>query len=379
MTAAQLNRIIQSLPAPAPESSLGWTCAYTPEELIHASGLTPCRIRTGDFAVETEAELAPNLCPYVHRLLAAGMSERCSAMRGVVFAYSCDPMRRLADMWQRRLRPRFMHRLDVPRKTGEPAVEYFAARLSRLRRALEAETGVQIDDSRLTASIRELNETRWIMRSLGSLRSRRPDLLPGSLLLRAASAAVSSPREAFNRSLRAWLERVPDTGEGFSQRGSVRLLLCGCPVEDPELAEIIEGSGADIVADDLCTSMRHFDLDVSLQGDDPLRSVARRYLSRADCARMQGADSRMARISRLAVENDCHGVVCHTLKFCDLAQSDLPLLQAELRRNAIPVLHLERQNLGGDAGQLQTRVQAFIEMLQSHRTGTRHANTTQSA
>jgi benzoyl-CoA reductase/2-hydroxyglutaryl-CoA dehydratase subunit BcrC/BadD/HgdB len=381
MPDSQLARTISSIPAPAPETVLGWTCSYTPEELILAAGLTPCRLQTEASAAETEAHLAPNLCPYVHRLLAAGMSGARAATRGTVFVYSCDPMRRLADIWSSRIRPSFMYRLDVPRKRSEAAVEYFTAQLSGLKRALEAETGESVSRDQLTRSIRSVNETRRIMRRLADLRSRRPGLVPGSLLHRAAAAAVTSPREDFNRALRPLLEQFeekPDPLEGSPGGARARILLCGCPVEDAELLGIIEQAGADVVADDLCTSMRHFDLDVSLHGD-PLRSIARRYLDRADCPRMQGAESRTGRILRLAQDNACHGVVFHSLKFCDLAQSDLPGLQAALGRTRTPVLHLERQNLGADSGQIQTRIEAFTEMLKRERTRTRHANTTQTA
>ena len=341
---------------------IGWVCSYTPEELIMAAGFTPCRIESGDGREEgADAFLPANLCPYVRGLLDSALSGRCDGLHGVVLVASCDAMRRLADIWTLYVGGRFIHRLDVPRRSDCLAENFFVEQLRGLRSALEREAVRRIADDDIARAIETLNETRKLISRISLLRTDPFSPLTGSEFAAIARCAVESDKERFNTEARRFLSAFG--GKVKDRTEWPRVLLCGSIVNGFALQELIEDAGGAVVTDDLCTGLRHYDglVDAS---SDPLRGIARRYLRRAGCARMKGADARIRRLLGLAKEHGAAGVVYHTLKFCDLVQADLPRLREALRQEGIPLLHVDRDGASAAGGQLTTRVEAFIELLE---------------
>lgn len=355
---------------PQPASALGWSCSYTPQELILAAGLTPVRIPTagGSAQAGTQSYLPANLCPYVHRLLRARLSGRLASLDGTVLVESCDPMRRLADIWGLYTEPDFLYRLEVPRRDDKSALEFFRRILDDFRIALERLTGQGIGASDLSRAAAVQNRTRRIMREMALMRAMPRQALTGAQFQRIALCAESVSRERFNemgadflgRSRRDLLRECA----ALPELRRPRLLLAGCLAEDCGLQALIEDAGARVVADDLCSGMRHFRTQVAENAERPLDALAYRYLHRAKCPRMAGRGDRVQNLVALTREHSCDGVVFHALAFCDLHQMDLPALQEELHKADLPCLCIEREDLAGrDSGQLRTRIQAFVELF----------------
>lgn len=62
------------------------------------------------------------------------------------------------------------------------------------------------------------------------------------------------------------------------------------------------------------------------------------------------------------------GIIHHTLKFCDVYGTDRALFKSKVQQNhAIPVLDIERDYSRSSIGQLSTRVEAFIEILEGNK------------
>lgn len=337
--------------------SIGWVCSYTPEEIILASGFEPYRIEASASGLGAEAYLPANVCPYVRSLLDAGLAAQPGNLAGMAFVYSCDAMRRLADLWERCSNIPILYRLDVPRRSDEIAETYLVARYRELLSALEQASGRRVGEEDLRNASEILNETRRLMSAMDRLR--RSGALSGADFSEIACCAVTSDKRRFNAEAARFLAlsqlcaREPE---------SSKALLCGCALEGRRIHDLIEESGIMIVADDLCTGARHFDglVDLSL---DPLLGIARRYLRRRPCARMTGASARVDGLMNLADESGADGIIFLSLKFCDLVQSDLPRLQAAARHRGAPFLHIELDSPRDIDGQMKTRVEAFAEMM----------------
>lgn len=65
------------------------------------------------------------------------------------------------------------------------------------------------------------------------------------------------------------------------------------------------------------------------------------------------------------VESGCKGAVFASLKFCDAYMFEYPVLKGILEKEGIDILRLESDYLDGHEGQISTRIDAFIEMLDS--------------
>ncbi|NOQ43187.1 MAG: 2-hydroxyacyl-CoA dehydratase, partial [Dehalococcoidia bacterium] len=79
------------------------------------------------------------------------------------------------------------------------------------------------------------------------------------------------------------------------------------------------------------------------------------------------SDERFNRILDLARDFRVDGVISQIIRYCVPYAHDLPLLTERLKANGIPTLALDVEYGTSGSGQIRTRVQAFLEMLEEKR------------
>jgi len=174
------------------------------------------------------------------------------------------------------------------------------------------------------------------------------------------------PKELFNEWLRNLLDELDVSDNANKSRA--RLMLVGSAITNPELIESIEGLGGLIVTDELCTGTRYWSDPVVLdKNSTPVEAISRRYLNNFPCARMFPSDERFNRILDLARDFRVDGVISQIIRYCVPYAHDLPLLTERLKANGIPTLALDVEYGTSGSGQIRTRVQAFLEMLEEKR------------
>ena len=95
-----------------------------------------------------------------------------------------------------------------------------------------------------------------------------------------------------------------------------------------------------------------------------LRAIAQRYVERAVCpAKHAGLTNRGENLVRMVRDCQADGVVFMLLKFCDPHAFDYPYIKEMLDREKIPSLLLEMEEQTQAGGQLQTRLETFIQIL----------------
>ncbi len=348
---------------------LGWLCSYTPEEIVAAAGFIPCRLNSfSEFPDKPNSSsvLPPNFCPFTRRLFDKANSGGFKDIHGLVTVYSCDPMRRLADAWSLYLKPRFFHRIDVPRRQDQKAEEYFLAQIKSLKQALENEIGQKITDKDLFQSIESFNTTRNLIQEITNKRDQAPFVMKARDFFDLVQKVQSLDRNQANALLEKAVTDIdfhhPAPATDEDQRP--RILVSGNIIEDSDFLDLIEGSGGYVVADTVCNLTRHYTqlVDTTIE---PCRAIARRYLNRPECFRMTSVHNRMQNIVSKAKESRCHGVIYHCLKFCDLCQSDIPHLSNRLKDEDIPLLVVERESLSEGIEQVRTRIEAFLELIRT--------------
>lgn len=72
-------------------------------------------------------------------------------------------------------------------------------------------------------------------------------------------------------------------------------------------------------------------------------------------------------IIRLAKEYNVDGVIDVNLKFCNIYDTEGHLVEAELKKQGIPVLGIETDYTDEDSEQLKTRIEAFVEMIENEK------------
>jgi benzoyl-CoA reductase/2-hydroxyglutaryl-CoA dehydratase subunit BcrC/BadD/HgdB len=174
------------------------------------------------------------------------------------------------------------------------------------------------------------------------------------------------PKETFN----SWLEELLPELENSTIRhqSKARLMVIGSVLNNPAFVKSIEDQGGLVVTDELCTSVRYWYDPVARQGGEPLiNAIARRYLTNFPCARMFPSTDRFHLITQLLQDYKVEGIVSQNIRYCVPYAHDLPLLKERVKELGIPVLALDIEYGTSGSGQVQTRVQALLEMIQAKR------------
>jgi len=333
-----------------------------------AAGLLPLRLSgQGEAATVADAYIYSNLCPYVRSILALGINGKANGLDGLVFVRSCDGMRRMYDLWRSYVGTRFTYMLEVPKNRDGTAMEYYASQLRKFASALEQEFGVKITTASLNQAVKTANQVRKLMQQIYKLQRGVPLPLPGSEVFQLGLEGMRMDKESFVAKLKKYYSKAKSQVKQRGGKGKVRVLISGNVVDRPELFNLIEAAGADVAAADLCTAMRYFDYPVEENSDDPYLALAQRYLGKLRCARITGLAEHFAELKELVKTYAVDGVVYTSVKFCDQHLYDAPYLMEKLKDDRIPVLFLENDYTWGNIGQLKTRVEAFVEMLDSGR------------
>ncbi|HUU64229.1 MAG TPA: 2-hydroxyacyl-CoA dehydratase family protein [Dehalococcoidia bacterium] len=347
----------------------GWLCTYVPEEILHAAGALPIRI-TG-YSKETElddgnAYLYINTCSFSRSCLQLGLKGEYDFLDGVVGGSTCDGARRLFDLWRHYIGTPFYHVLTVPRKYTQPAHDLYHSQVKQFKTHLEEFLGIQITDESLYRSIVVYNESRNLLKRLYELRKFDTPPISGTETMEVLNTCFRMPKELFNEWLRSLLDELSIRENSHKSRA--RLMVVGSVMTNPEFIESIEELGGLVVTDELCTSTRYWSDPVVLDRNiTPLQAISQRYLNNFPCARMFPSDERFNRILDLAREFRVDGVISQIVRYCVPYAHDLPLLTERLKGQGIPTLALDVEYGTPGSGQIRTRVQAFLEMLEAKR------------
>lgn len=346
---------------------VGFLCTYIPEEIIHAAGILPVRI-TGDSEEialdEANALLHIYVCSFARSCLQLARQGKYNFLDGFVGANTCDPIRRLGDVWEHFIPIPFFHVLRVPKKFTQDALDLFLIQVGKLKEELEKFVGHPISDESLRDSIRVYNRNRELIRKLLDLRRADKPPISGTEMLEIMNARFRMPVEQHSELLEDLLKEVSESPRALE--GRFRIMFIGSMMNNPDFIRSLEDLGGLVVVDELCTGTRcTWDLvDGTLP---PVEALSRRYLHHFPCPRMVPAEERFKRVLNLIRDYRVDGVIVQMLRYCAPYSRHQAILSDRFKQEEIPVLPLDIEYGMGGIGPVRTRVQAFYEMLEGRR------------
>ncbi len=290
---------------------VGILCSYVPVELLMAAGLMPVRILPETLSQRGAVFLDTNYCPYILNTFSEGLDGKYDSLSGLIFANSCDGMRRLYDTWRKIInKPKFIYFMNLPFSTNKII---FLQELEKLIKSIEKAFSTNITESRLQEAIKEANKQR-----------------------------KNSLKHIKNKT------------------NSKKLIVSGTILNTDELQDIL--GETTIIHEDLCNSNRYLDMEIK-ETKEPLTAIAEAYMKRIQCPRMCSTIDRAYNLLRIAKESEADGVILYGLKFCDTFLFSAPRIKKELKEHGIPVLMVDGLFRPASFAGLKTRLQAFLEML----------------
>jgi benzoyl-CoA reductase subunit C len=352
---------------------IGYLCAFTPAEVITASGFVPFRIK-GDVdepITKADTEMETIICPLVRSCFDMALKGNYEFLDGLVVPHACDSICRTYDIWKYTLDLPYAHFINMPHGTDDASLDFYRDVLNTFRASLAKFAGKEISDRALAEAIKLHNQNRAKVKELYGLRKASPPQISGEELTKVLIAAMSLPVEESIEMLGEVVAEVK--GRSVSAQKPARIMVIGAQVDDIAFIKLIEDTGAWVVADDLCPGAREFLATVDVTAD-PVAGLAERYLRKIKCGRtyreMKGnyeeyLEDRFGHMGRMIDDFRVDGVVLYIYKYCDPYGFEVPQIKSYIEAKGTPVLYLEDEYSMSTIGRLRTRIQAFLELLGS--------------
>lgn len=351
---------------------IGSFCLYVPEEIVLAAGGIPVGLCSGaDWATDkVEEHLPRNTCPLIKSFAGFKLGEVCPYIEAsdlVVGENTCDGKKKAYEFFSTQ---KSMYVVDIPNVHTDETLEMWKAAVKKLAAKIEDECGRKITAESLRDAIHVANEKRRALQRLSATRAADPVPISGldSLLTVQAAFMDDAPRltGAINAMAEECEARVV-AGEGVAPKGAKRILYTGTPMAVPnwKLFNIIEKAGGVVVGEETCTGSRYYKDLVREDGqtvDEMLDVIAERYFG-INCAIFTPNDGRVADIVSMARDLHADGIIDCSLQFCTCYEMESFAVEKAAEEAGIPCMHITTDYANEDAGQLTTRIEAFLEMI----------------
>jgi benzoyl-CoA reductase/2-hydroxyglutaryl-CoA dehydratase subunit BcrC/BadD/HgdB len=351
---------------------IGSFCLYVPEELVLAvDGIAVGLCAGADVGTEAAEKMLPrNTCALIKSFFGfkiAGLCPYTEACDLVIGETTCDGKKKAYEIFCQ-LKDTYV--MEVPHTKSAAAMALWRSEIGRLAAKLEEVSGREITAESLRAGIETVNAKRRALQRLNALRQANPAPISGRDALLINQIQFYDDPVRFTTKLHDLCDELEErvkAGVGVVPADTPRVLVSGCPMAAPnwKLPYVIESSGAVIVGEESCVGergTRNLVSDAGSTVDELLDALADRYLQ-IDCAVFTPNPDRLRHITEMARAYDAAGVVHYCLQFCTPYSMEATLVGRSLAEAGIPLLKLETDYSMEDVPQLQTRVQAFLEVL----------------
>ena len=340
---------------------LGHFQVYFPEEIAHAAGMLPLKIRGAQIEARlAEARFGSYLCSIIKTSLELALAKRVELEMFVTHPI-CDAARNLAAVWGRNF-PYPCEILYLPQNANSAAaIPYLRHEYDRVRRVIQDITGRPISDSAIQRSLAVYNENRQLLRDLYTLRRQKPWLVPADEAYVLVAIGGSIPREEHNELLKALLPKFEARTTRPQDR--LRVVFEGGFCEQPpiDLLRTI-AQFTYVVDDDLLIGLRWLLADVPTTGD-PLLNLAEAYIEQSSYSPVQH-DLRKPKEQMLLdriKRSGAGAAIITAAKMCEPGLDEQVAYSRALDEHGIPYFISEFEESMTSFENLQTQLETFVE------------------
>ena len=348
---------------------VGTFCTYTPRELIYAAdAISVSLCSTSDETVpDAEKVLPKNLCPLVKSSYGFAITDKCPYMYFsdmIIGETTCDAKKKMYELLGE---IKDTHVMQLPHSKNNFSMALWKNELVELIKKLEEKFDVKITEDKIKEAIKLCNKERKAMKEFFNLAKLNPSPIKGADMHEALySSNFKFDRELYIneiKSLTNSLKEKYDKGETPFKKGTPRILITGCPTGGlvDKIVKQLEDAGSSVVCFENCVGTKNFEMLVD-EDKEPIDAIAERYLN-IPCSIMTPNDDRMNRIKEYIKDYSVDGVVDVTLTACHTYAIETEKVRRAVESCGKSYLAIETNYSNSDAGQLKTRLEAFVEML----------------
>jgi len=351
---------------------VGTFCVYIPEEIVIAAGGVCVGLCGGSQGSVPDAEktLPRNICPMVKSAFGFKAGRICPYFQAVDFVYgetTCDAKKKTWEILDRMV-PTYVMEIPQMKKAHDKAL--WLGEVKDFQAKVEEVAGKKITEAELDQAIKVMNDKRRALQRLTALRAANPAPISGKDALLIEQIAFYDEPSRFAVKVNELCDELEDrvkNGEGVMEASAPRVMVSGTPMALPnwKIHNLVETAGAVIVNEESCIGSRYFKdlIGENLPGmEAQLEVLTDRYM-KIDCSCFTPNDERITQIEKEYRSSGAQGIIHYSLQFCHTYNIEEIKVRELCERENIPYLSIESDYSPEDVGQLQTRIEAFLEQI----------------
>jgi benzoyl-CoA reductase/2-hydroxyglutaryl-CoA dehydratase subunit BcrC/BadD/HgdB len=358
---------------------IGYFCLFAPTELILAADAIPVRVNSGwyDTSKLGDRVVPVEVCPVIRSTIGAKMIELSPFLEqsdALISVLTCDGMTKLSEILSD---VKTIWGMNVPRiKDSTQSLRFWSDEVRHMKTQIEQFTGNKITRKKLKEAVEATHRATKAFRRLQDLRKGNPVIMGRDAMLVNQTFLWDDKQR--------WTEKTEALCDALDKRvqrkdwvcppETPRVMVTGTPMFWPDnwkLPTLVEEGNPQgvIVADEQCSGERVLNDPVGVDEwsmDDMLNAISERYLMASTCPCFTSKDGNEDRINWLlnkVKEWKIQGVIYYVVRGCMLYAMEYTRVKKTLDKINVPVYYLDTEYTREDVGQMKTRVEAFLEML----------------
>ena len=250
---------------------VGCFAPYTPEELVHASGMIPMGLWGGQTEFQKVTAYLPAFaCPIMQANLEFALNGVYEGLSAVIIPAICDTLRCMTQNWRFGVTSIPMVPIVYPQNRTSPAsVDYLVSEFETVLTMLSTITGQMMNEKALCRTIEVYNEHNAAMREFVQAANDHLDVVTPRVRHTVFKSSFFFEKEehtAIVKEITAALKEQP-----VHDWAGKKILLTGIAFEPNEVLDILAENQLAVVGDDLAQESRQYRTDTPVTGGGGLK------------------------------------------------------------------------------------------------------------
>lgn len=329
---------------------------HYPQALLRACGFHPMEIWGPPHvtSILDDEHFQEYACSIVRNATQFLKTDLAGQVDAILIPHTCDSLQGMASVLQGFARTAPVLTLYLPRGRRDSDLAFARAELGHLAQRLSSISGVTPTAQALHEAMDLDHQAMDAYRQV-TARRRHYAVDDRALFSVLRAREYLAPQEYL-----AQVATLPQTDTPDARAG---VFLSGIVPEPMSVFDLLNNNGAIVVGDDLACGSRR--LYQRCNDPDPFTRMARQMLSMSPEPTISPPlDARNAHILERLQSTGARGLLIYDVKFCEPEAFYVPLLEKAARAAGFPCLHLEVELDRHVPDQIQTRIGAFLEVIQ---------------
>ena len=342
---------------------------HIPEEIVHASGITPVIAWRSDEPVTIgHSHVATFNCGLTRSFIDDLVKDKLSFLDGIAINRICLQTQGMPFILEQNPKAPYLEYLSLPALYQSASIkDYLIEEMKRFKEGLEKFSGKNITTDDLNNSIIIYNKNRELLEKIYEIRRKNPKILKAKEMMYIVHSSMVMDKEDNNELLNHVIDELENRDLVTTSENPIRVITYGglCQTVNTRILDLIEELNMVIVDDDIFVGSKYFAKPVKIT-DNPIEALGDEYLKNTPPCPTKGdyKTDWTDFLIDMARKNNAKGIISLLIKYCPPHMCYYPDIKNKLSEKGIPELLIEVEHEVISFEQIKTRLQTFAEIIQ---------------